>query len=153
MTPVYQKVIDQGRGDCWRTCMASILELQPEEIPNFVGDEFDGGENCHQAARKWLGDRGLFLLDVNLKDRGFYTVVDWYLLRGAYFIASVPSQKFQGGWHSVVASLIRIDGGTKLAVVHDPNKLNEPYGDIYNAVRRLQFIVPFNPKINLIHAK
>ena len=149
MKPVNQLIVDSGRGDCWRCAIASILEVSAEDVPNFVGNEFDGGENCHQACRKWLNERGLFLLDVNLKDEDeIYTRLDWYFLRGAYCIATVPSQKFQGRWHSVVMQLKKIDeDSTRLIVAHDPNPNNPPYSwDV--KIRRLQFIVPFVPEIN-----
>lgn len=149
MKPVFQKVVDPGRGDCWRACIATLLELDAEVVPNFVDNEFDGGENCHQACRKWLNERGLFMLDINLKNNDLYSVVDWYFLQGAYCIASVPSQRFKGGWHSVVMQLRKIDeNSTRLVVAHDPNKLNAPY-DADVSIRRLQFIVPFVPKINI----
>jgi len=129
-------------------CIASILELSLDMVPNFVGNEFDGGENCHQACRKWLNERGLYLVDVNLKnEEEIYSRLDWYFLQGAYCIASVPSQRFKGGWHSVVMQLRKIDeSSTRLVVAHDPNELNQPYGEDVK-IRRLQFIVPFVPKI------
>jgi hypothetical protein len=147
--PVYQTIIDNGRGNCWTACIASILEVSIEDVPNFVADEFDGGVNAHQACRQWLFDRGLFMLDVNLKkEDSLYTVLDWYLMQNAYCIASVPSQRNKGGWHSVVMHLAKIDEeSTRLIVAHDPNINNPPY-DADVKVRRLQFIVPFIPKIN-----
>lgn len=147
MKPVYQKIVDPGRGDCWRCAIASILELNAGDVPNFVGDHLDGGEPSHTACKKWLGERGLFLLAVNLQNEEWFDRLDFFFLEQVYCIMSVPSQRLQGGWHSVVGEFQIIDGNTELVVAHDPNVNNKEYpADI--KPRRLQFILPVVPKIS-----
>lgn len=55
MTP--QRCI--GGGDCWRACIASILDLPASEVPNFAL-ESDWDEMV-AAARGWLAERGYSL--------------------------------------------------------------------------------------------
>lgn len=43
MTPVDQRVIDPIRGDCMRACLASLLNLDYELVPNLAAIEADGG--------------------------------------------------------------------------------------------------------------
>ena len=39
MKKVYQRIIDPKKGDCFKCCIASILELDYDEVPNFVEQE------------------------------------------------------------------------------------------------------------------
>ena len=36
MTPVQQEIFEHGKGDCFRACIASILDLPLADVPNFV---------------------------------------------------------------------------------------------------------------------
>lgn len=36
MKKVYQRIIDPKKGDCFKCCIASLLELDYDEVPNFV---------------------------------------------------------------------------------------------------------------------
>jgi len=57
MKPVYQKVVDAVKGDCWRCCIASIFELDVDSVPNFVGDsDHSKGIIAEDLAKKWLSD-------------------------------------------------------------------------------------------------
>lgn len=148
MKPVYQIITEPGKGDCWRACIASILELEINEVPNFVGQFHDNPEfNHYELCHKWLSERGLFMIDVNLSkvDEWFY-ILDWQMIKGAYGIASVPSQKNQGGWHSVVIHFTGDNRTTSLKIVHDPRIDNEPYPEDVK-FRRMQFIAPVLPKV------
>jgi hypothetical protein len=150
MKPVYQTIVDPGRGDCWRACIASILELPIEEVPNFVAEFADNPEITHyELCSNWLRERGLFMVDINLSkvDEWFY-VIDWQLIKSAYGIATVPSQKNKGGWHSVVIHFGGADNTTSLKIIHDPRIDNESYPDDVK-FRRMQFIVPILPRISL----
>ena len=148
MIPVFQKIIDPGRGDCWRACICSILELPIDSVPNFVGEAHDNPRANHlQLASNWLKDRGLCMIDVNLKgDREWFYVLDWTLIKGAYAIGTVPSQKNKGGWHAVVIHWTEKGSGVCLEIVHDPREDNQPYPED-TKFRRIQFIAPLIPKI------
>lgn len=39
MKKVYQRIIDPNKGDCFKCCIASLLELDYDEVPNFVEQE------------------------------------------------------------------------------------------------------------------
>jgi hypothetical protein len=148
--PIYQTVTDPGKGDCWRACIASILELEINQVPNFVGDTHESKEFSHyDVCSKWLNDRGLFMVDVPLtKVSDWFWAVDCQMVKGAYAIATVPSQKNKGGWHSVVVHWSGDKNSTTLRVVHDPRADNDPYPDDVK-FRRFQFICPFTPRISV----
>lgn len=132
MTPAHQ--IYGGRiqlkdgvtivGDCWRTCVAMILDLEPLDVPHFVQDKYNDPETEHpeglglegawaRATREWLNERGL--------------TIDFYnggIRRGyeGYAIATGPSPR--GDWmHAVVVWVWPSDTGDYLNMgyVADPH--------------------------------
>ena len=53
---------DNGlHGDCYRTCLAILLGLLPEEVPNFNDGTADA-EQADRSASAWLARRGLGLV-------------------------------------------------------------------------------------------
>jgi hypothetical protein len=72
MTPVDMTVKhkpEEGTyGDCFRCCIASILDLPAEEVPHFCGYDFDQDPaRWYRDLTAWLAPRGLsyFGLEVN----------------------------------------------------------------------------------------
>jgi hypothetical protein len=58
MKPVDQTIFGAPHGNCFAACVASILELPLEDVPNFVLE----GEGWWNAAKAWLHERGYALL-------------------------------------------------------------------------------------------
>jgi len=54
MIPVYQLINSLSKGDCFRACVASILELPIEEVPNFMED---GEDKFNDHIVDWIKDR------------------------------------------------------------------------------------------------
>lgn len=44
-------------GDCVRACVASILEMESEQVPHFFHDE--DGERANMEMQKWLAEHGM----------------------------------------------------------------------------------------------
>lgn len=59
MKPVHQTNFQRGTGNCFAACLASILEMPLEEVPNFCheGSDADGSTWLERTAR-WLEERG-----------------------------------------------------------------------------------------------
>jgi len=60
MKPVYQTIMDDVLGDCFRACVASIFEFPIERMPNFWEQTQDGPEFWRlndEWANKYLGYR------------------------------------------------------------------------------------------------
>jgi hypothetical protein len=119
MKRVFQTIIDKDHGNCEQAAMASLLELTLDEVPNFIefakldkreGDKFplgflwDKGFDACYINRTKHHDTTEFLQRIAAFDGGYK----------GYFIASVPSQTFDGVDHSVIIN-------TNLNIVHDPN--------------------------------
>jgi hypothetical protein len=117
MIPVKQTVFTVPGGDCFAACVASILEVPLEEVPNFCA----GGADWLFEANRWLGTRGLCLFDIDLADNG--SLRDCHALANRMLvIASGKSPR--GDWgHSVVARYVITEDGSEHALdyVHDPH--------------------------------
>jgi hypothetical protein len=59
MMRVYQTAHGPRKGDCWRACIASLLELLPQQVPDFVNNS-----NRHWLTntKRWLRNRGKRLI-------------------------------------------------------------------------------------------
>ncbi len=107
MKPVNQRTVHAGRGDCMRAAIASLLEMELEQVPNLVlwksGDWF-------QTLYYFFFANGWQYVDHNPRPKRLFKK---YSING-YYDASVPSLTLPGRSHSVIVNL---NG----RVVHDPN--------------------------------
>ena len=80
-------------GDCWRTCIASVLGLERSRVPHFMKDLWPNLSNGRplRATNNWLGRGGLQMRRVR-SDRG---------LRGFY----MASGRMPSGWRHIVVYL------------------------------------------------
>lgn len=46
-------------GDCWRCCIAAVLQIPAENVPHFAA-----GNHSQADAQKWLNDRGYVMINV-----------------------------------------------------------------------------------------
>ncbi len=104
MKPVEQSILKPPDGDCFAACMASLLELPLEAVPNFTSPDW------YQHWQEWLEPFNLTLLTFTIPDGGCAWLPSGYAL----LCAESP----RGPWdHSVVC----LDG----KVVWDPNPQRE----------------------------
>lgn len=108
MIAVWQRETERGRGDCMAACMATLLGLGPDDVPNFTLDR-----DPWSGLQHWLAGRGLFLLRLPAGDpRPFADLV-----RPATCVLIGDSPRHDDLTHAVVGSVWR-DG---CEVVHDPH--------------------------------
>lgn len=93
MTPVHCRVRHnppEAYGDCLRACIASVLDMEPEQVPHFMDGNPDAGAMMAQLIQ-WLGERGLAPftvmlpgepLDAILEHMGSLNPASTYLLFG-----------------------------------------------------------------------
>ncbi len=56
---------DEGvYGDCHRTAIACVLDLEPSEVPHFFGDPEKNTETCFADIESWLNNRGIASISV-----------------------------------------------------------------------------------------
>jgi hypothetical protein len=111
-------------GDCWRCCIASLLHLPAEAVPNFVEE---GAGRWWTATQRWLGERGLAMVLVDLDGCKHHPLMP----SGSFCIGSGPSPRGDHG-HCVI-----VDEG--LNVVHDPHPSR---AGLAGPVKTLEFLVP-----------
>lgn len=150
MIPVHQRVIEAGRGDCMAACIASILEMSLDAVPN----PNDHAEGYHRGVEAFLRTQGMVAVKVlrPLEPTEHGLPLDYYNAVGLWCIASVPSQRFPGKHHAVVAQVQRpATGGFRIALMHDPNPGNVPYPDDIE-IAALTFLCPLNYPMARRHA-
>lgn len=55
-----QTIFGQG-GNCFATCIAMLLDMSINDVPNFVA----GGEFWWEDFQKWLGERNLLAIEID----------------------------------------------------------------------------------------
>ena len=75
MKPVLQTKFGKGNGNCYAACIASILELPIEDVPNFCKSE-----NWFEDSREWVKQHGFDLLMVVANDE--WTPPDTFYIAG-----------------------------------------------------------------------
>ena len=108
MKKVYQRIIDPGKGDCFKCCIASLLELDYDEVPNFVEQE------------DWFGAAIDFC-----REHGYDLTYKMYFNSNVHYIENptdccFKKMEFDGGYG--VDKLCREDGidGLFIAGVYSP---------------------------------
>lgn len=108
MIKIDQTIVDPGRGDCLRACIASIFDLEIVQVPHFV---LFSDKQWFNVYYQFIGSLGYEWQGtgwpVNMKLSDSPTV-------GGFIIASVPSKSYEGITHAVIVN-------SKGLVVHDPN--------------------------------
>lgn len=106
MKPVTQTKFGGEEGNCLQACLASILEIDIEEIPWFGADAF-----WVDRKNEWLAQFDLAAIDIDVSSsyKGNWKYLGYHLING-------PSPRGDF-WHAVV--------GKNGRMVHDPH----PSGD------------------------
>ena len=130
MKPVLQRfrTVNEAEniaGDCYRACVASIMELDLEEVPNF-NEGFPDGDTFHRRVSEWLAPRGfgkaMFAIGDDLDLPGLLEfMADWS--PNCYYILGGTSPR--GFDHAVV--------GLNDKIVHCPNENDPPLVGVLGA--------------------
>lgn len=89
----YDESTPEGRtrGNCWSAAIASIVEVPLKEVPNFVQEDDEGGQDWWDATMWWLDSRGLVMRQHSIMD----------IQADEYYIVTGSSYRFNGG-HAVI---------------------------------------------------
>jgi len=114
MKKVYQTIVDQKKGNCMQAVIASLFELELEEVPPFI----EYGERWYEVFDQFLKERNCEFAYFN---KGKKETIDFMRKLAAFdggingfFYGVVASQTFPDTTHAVV-----ID--KDLNIIHDPN--------------------------------
>lgn len=114
MTPVDMTTAHEppnSFGDCYRACVASLLDMRNDDVPHFFDDyaESTDGVLAHDRLTAFLRPRGLYPLGFTIADEHKNHWFD--CLRGLYILGGTTTR---GTKHYVIAT----GRGT---LVHDPH--------------------------------
>lgn len=116
MKKVYQTIVDKDHGNCMQAAIASLFELELNQVPNFVEMPNDKWFlECMQLFRNY----GYEICAFNINNHKLTDEEKLYLMEhdggvNGYWHASVNSLTLPGCTHSVLVDKY-------LNVVHDPN--------------------------------
>lgn len=143
MKPVMQEIVDQGKGDCFSACLASILEVPLNSVPKFLRDN-PAPADMMPPVREWIAKNfGLSLVTIQMEDRNDFIGTDIRII-GALpetpCIAGGTSPNYPDTNHAVVGT---IDGLGNFTMTHDPS----PSGKgIVGFPKHIYLFVPMNPQ-------
>jgi hypothetical protein len=121
MTKVYQRRVCPRDGDCAQAAIASLFELEIEEVPDFV--RLHGADNPQSVqVMNFIKEKGYeypsycgpWLLDGKPNTELLIKAAKFDEGINGYFYATVQSQTYKNVYHAVVVD-------TDLNIVHDPN--------------------------------
>lgn len=139
MKPVFQTITETGKGNCYSACLASLLEISLDKIPNFRA-EFPPQEFTVRI-QEFLERFGLMVVRVRMQDSEnqpvdfpFHPVPE-----GVLCIAGGKSPRGKHG-HAVVGKIVC---GVNFELLHDPNAEAAVKG--LDELWTIDFLVPRNP--------
>lgn len=141
MQTIFATEENPKQGDCFRACVASILELPIEDVPDFCASPRDWEERLHG----WLSERGLATVEVNV---GAGQVV-YPVTEGTICIVSGTTDRHPTRLHAVVGRVTWDDGKAggmarpflAFEFLHDPF----PGGKFLQVCKTVQFILLKDP--------
>jgi hypothetical protein len=122
-----QTVFGDKKGNCFATCIACILELPVEEVPNFCGDHWTDDGEWFRQTNKWLAPLGLRYIEFQYGD----WVTHYHGVPDVDVIVSGPGPR--GCDHAVIWRAGEL--------VHDPH----PSGDGLLKAEFVGFFVDLHP--------
>lgn len=168
MTPVFQRVVDKGTGDCLRACVCSLLDKIPEEIPNFFDyNEETGSSDFWMNYEHYLRKFGYEQVTVLYNPKLVYLdnpteycrekcrqvpslllpVLHNYEGVDNYYIGIVHSPAYTNNGEPPHAHTHAVIVNDCYSIVHDPNPNNSdvimyPYAELigYNGIRNIYVI-------------
>ena len=136
MKPVFQTVLpDESnplKGNCFASCIASLLEMPLESVPHVM--EY---EDWRERTNDWLAGFGLGSVEVaiNTEEACLYPIP-----AGMFVIVTGNTVRHESRLHSVVAKTL--NGGCTWEYLHDPH----PSGDFLTTATHLMWILKLDPK-------
>ncbi len=138
MTPVDQTIFEDHHGNCYAACIASLLDLPLDKVPNFIDLAGQDG-NMTSIAAKWLEERGWALWECHYLSQDDISHVFWGHRGPKHCILSgvSPRRRADGSkkWHATVGKV----GGYGIEMAHDPHPSR---AGLVEGTRWVTFLLP-----------
>lgn len=118
---VAQTDTGHNSGNCWSACIASLLGLPIELVPNFCGDakakaaDGESRPDWMTPAQEWLRQRGLGFVTLGVDGSGAFPI-----LPNCTCIINGKSPR-GNHLHAVVGNIVCKDGAIEFDYQHDPH--------------------------------
>jgi len=126
MKRVYQTNFGKS-GNCFQACVASVLELELVQVPDFVNDS---KTEWFSNLRDWLKNYNLGVVNVDFTE---LSISDITQISSGFCIAQGQKPNRDNVKHAVVMN--------NVCLSHDPL----PDGEGLEIVEQVMFFIPFNP--------
>lgn len=110
MIPIYQTIVEPGKGNCMQAALASLFELDLDQVPHIL--KYPGGYRRSMVFNHFCKGLG-YKRQRPVWAHKFNELIKFEGVRGV-FLATVSSRTFEDATHAV---LIDHSG----LVIHDPN--------------------------------
>ena len=88
-------------GDCWRTCIACLLNLQPEAVPHFMPEHWEDSGTATRKMQEFLRSMGYVLIDYAIDGKLEDVLISTGAINpGVYYMLGGTSRNDVG--HSVI---------------------------------------------------
>ena len=138
MRKLQQRHTTTELGDCFATCVAMVLDLPQDSVPNFCAGH--AGGDWWLVFQGWMAERGLTAINITVSDGVTVSAglkIRW-VAEGTPCIFTGQSPR--GDWlHSVVA--VATGRGCGYELLHDPH----PDGTFLDDVREIMFFAALRP--------
>lgn len=131
MIPIEQRqlyIAEKQSGDCWKCCLASILELSYEDVPHFVEEGEREYTSWWNATQAWLREQGYVIATFCLrgKDRPLLSIndredIDYHFSAPGHWMAGVTSPRMTPEGENI-SHVVVMNGSS---VVWDPHPLRD----------------------------
>ena len=116
MKPVDQTIFEDGRGNCLAACVASILELSIEEVPNFRE-----APHAETTMKEWLAERGYSVFRYTVLSPEELTTTFFDTGRGVYVILGGDGPRKNADGRTKQHAVVGVAAGYGIKIVHDPH--------------------------------
>ncbi len=137
MKPVNQTLFGDGNGNCFTACVASILELPIEAVPNFCADSKGKTMDMWDMVAEWVRSQNYGLVHIPIKLANCF----WVGMDNCWGIGTVPSQKIPDCDHGVIIGWRASGRWCNPYIAHDPNPNNEREYEI-KEITAVEFLIP-----------
>lgn len=113
MHKIHQTIVDKGNGNCLQAAIASLFNLQLEQVPHFI----EYGNEWYPMMAQFYDLKGYEIGILGMHGTCINEARKCLHFDGGvngYFAASVPSQVYKDVTHAVIIDM-------DLNIVHDPN--------------------------------
>jgi len=133
MIPVYQTIVDKNKGNCMQAAIASLLEMNLNEVPNFIesnnpwGDFFQFILDSEFEFHGTLYNHPIFNESCKPEYNTIHKLKDEVGFKGCFF-ASVYSPKYYNWeipWEQAYPHVTHaVICNKNWEIIHDPNPFN-----------------------------